>query len=74
MPTDAQRKAAQDACNDIPALRMKQQDLIRALERWRSREELNQDDLAGFEFVDARNSARELKRQLDAIMEKLGGW
>jgi hypothetical protein len=29
---------------------------------------------ADMEFVDARNSARELKRQLDAIMEKLGGW
>lgn len=32
------------------------------------------DNLAGMEMVSARNQVRELKRQLDAIMEKLGGW
>lgn len=31
------------------------------------------EDLADMEMVGARNQVRELKRQLDTIMEKLGG-
>lgn len=41
---------------------------------WHLAERAEDDNRAGMEFVDTRNSARELKRQLDAIMEKLGGW
>jgi hypothetical protein len=74
MSTDEQRETAREACDKLQSLHLAYQDLSAALRRWRSTEDLNQDDLAGYELVDARNAARDLKRRLDAIMDKLGGW